>query len=302
MDPKEFYTSKDFKRYARKEFPTDYALFRERYVCTFEAKTHLDANHAAHNINALLVGSYHVRQGGPLVWAQATAIGIRYFSGKETDAICMPISEKHVNRIYYSSPYSPTFETQDGRSRTAGREAVQYFAETIINVLFLLTGRLQRVGNPGKTDMLSNFRYVCVNVKPVLPCREDGLSAVPRQPEVSPTDDSVERVRKKRKRSFDEHGQRIKEEEDESKIVAHIDNTTHSTDLTRPSQALPLRNSRPHSPTPHWLESQSTQMALLVSLANLAIAEQSPLTMLFRISAMITRPSWSNRSTPISKR
>lgn len=56
MEPREHYTSKDFKCYARKEFANEITAFRNAYICMFERKTYSDDNNAAHDIDVLLVG------------------------------------------------------------------------------------------------------------------------------------------------------------------------------------------------------------------------------------------------------
>lgn len=122
MEPREHYTSKDFKRYARKEFATEFTAFRNAYICMFERKTYFDDNNAAHDIDVLLVGHYHRREVGPAVWAQATATGVRYYSGKALEKRCYLIPEMHVSHIYFDPPYSFIIGTLDEKSRMSGRK------------------------------------------------------------------------------------------------------------------------------------------------------------------------------------
>lgn len=137
--------ARDFKRYARKEIPEEFAVFRDVYKCNLEHKTYLDENHTVHGIKALFVGHYRTRKGGPPVWAQTTTIGVRYFSGKPVESVCAPIPEQHVSRIHYAAPYNIVLGAQEGGSRTAGRKAGHDFVETIFNVLFLLVGQIEQL-------------------------------------------------------------------------------------------------------------------------------------------------------------
>ncbi|KAF3033191.1 hypothetical protein E8E12_002990 [Didymella heteroderae] len=252
VEPKAHYTAKDFKRYARKDFPEQFAVFRDTYTCRLEDKTYLDENHTAHGTKALLVGHYHTRQGGPQVWAQATPSGVRYFSGKPNESLCVPVPEQHVSRIYYGAPYNVVHVAQEGGSRTAGRKAGHYFVETIINVLFLLAGQIEQVSNPGQTDMLGNFRYVCMNFvqKPevqercAIPTHRRSKIPLPQN-----TLEQIERENKKRKRASNDYGQRIKQEDDsdEDRFVQHASS---------------------HSPVPYGLASRTQQTSLLDQIRN----------------------------------
>jgi hypothetical protein len=56
MEPREHYTYKDFKRYAREEFANEFRAFCIAYISTFERKTYFDDNNAARDIDVLLVG------------------------------------------------------------------------------------------------------------------------------------------------------------------------------------------------------------------------------------------------------
>lgn len=256
MEPKEHYTSKDFKRYARKEFPNEYAVFRELYLCNFENKTYFDINQAAHNLSVLLVGQYCTRQGGPAVWAQATATCVRYFSGKDTGTVCTLIPEKNLGRIYYSAPYSSIGDVQENRSGSASRKAGTCFVETIINVLFLLTGQLEQVSNPSKIDMLSNFRYVCMNAKPRSGYQDSLPSADAQDRKLLPAHEPVERVQKKikRERVSSYHGQRIKQEEHNNDIglLGDISDAPIAQSRTQSLQDLSSHMSIPHRPAPSF--------------------------------------------------
>lgn len=211
MEPKQHYTLKDFKRFAHKEFPDGFNTFRRVYTCNFENKTYLDAHNAAHCVSVLLVGNYHTRQRGPVVWAQATSTGMQYFKGNPRDSIITPIAEGPVNRIYYNLPYSKVVGQQEGRSRTPGRKAGHQIVETVINVLFLLAKRLERVENPDKTDMLSNFRFVCLSCGTEPEVQGGAYTAEVQQTGLPGT--QTNRAHKKRKRSSDEYSHGIKQEE-----------------------------------------------------------------------------------------
>ncbi|KAF9694690.1 hypothetical protein EKO04_007295 [Ascochyta lentis] len=265
MEPKDNDTAKNFRRYARKEFPDEFARFRNFYRCDFEEKTYLDENHAAHNVSVLLVGHYHTRKAGPPVWAQATSTCVRYYQGKAGAPVCTPIPEEHVTRIYYSAPYSTMVGAQTGRSRPTDRKAEHYFAETIVNVFFLFAGRLEQVSNPGKTDMLSNFRYACMNTTTKPDIQELVNSTVLQQPEPLPADDAVKRESKKRKRSSHDHGQRIKQEDDID-IVAG--NPTYHPDPPSQSQDRLVQHLSSHSPTPYSVARDTPQISLLDQLRN----------------------------------
>jgi hypothetical protein len=70
MEPREHYTSKDFKRYARKEFANDFTAFRNAYICMFERKTYFDEHNAAHDIDVLLGAGHCDRRA--LLFRQGT--------------------------------------------------------------------------------------------------------------------------------------------------------------------------------------------------------------------------------------
>ncbi|KAJ4355337.1 hypothetical protein N0V95_003012 [Ascochyta clinopodiicola] len=239
MGPKDHYTGKHFKRYARKQFPGQYALFQDLYMCNFENKTYVDANHAAHDVSMLPVGRYRARKNGPPVWAQATGACVKYYRGKAGGVLCIPIPEEHVTRIYCSSAYSSVVGTPIGRSRGVGKKAEHYFAETIVNVFFLLTGRLEQVNNPGKTDMLSNFTYVCMSTMSKPEVQELFSPANIQRSVPNSANDIVERENKRRKRSTHDHGQRIKQEDDTSAAAEHTTNCPgpSSQSSTRPNHS-----------------------------------------------------------------
>ncbi|KZM24025.1 uncharacterized protein EKO05_0009329 [Ascochyta rabiei] len=261
MEPKDHYTAKHFRRYARKEFPDQYALFRDLYMYNFENKTYVDKNHAAHDVSVLLVGHYRARKGGPPVWAQATETCVKYYQGKMGDILCTPIPEEHVTRIYYFATYSSVVGTQVAKSRVAGRRAEHYFAETIFSVLFLLTGRLEQVSNPGKTDMLSNFKYVCMSTMPKPKVQELVSPTVVQRPALHQAHDTVERENRKRKRSTHDHGQRIKKEDDASTAAEY---STNRPGPSSPSWTRRVQHSSSQSPLPYRLSRHASRESLLV--------------------------------------
>jgi hypothetical protein len=230
MEPREQYTSKDFKRYARKEFANDFTAFRNADICMFERKTYFDEHNAAHDIDVLLVGHYYKRDGGPAVWAQATVTGVRYFSGKAREKCCFLIPEMHVSRIYFDQPYNSIIGTSEEKSRISGRKPEHFVVETVINVLFLLTGRLEQVSNPYKTDMLGNFRYVC-KVAASKANSQDTVPAIatdPTQQDEELQEVSIQRVRKKRKRAASrDRSPSIKQEEVGTDIDHNLLQTQH---------------------------------------------------------------------------
>lgn len=251
MELKPYYVSKDFRRYAHQEFPNEYNAFRNVFNSKFEQKTYLDQNNAAHNASVLAVGHYHRRQGGPTVLAQATTSGIRYFQGKAGDPVVTPIPEEQVTRIYYDAPYSSLVGPQGGGGRTAAWKAGHHIVETTINVLFLIAKQVERISNPSKTDMLSNFKYVCKNTASKLDVQDitkGELSSAPAEPK-----------NKKRKRSPGDRSQRIKQEEIEKDDVASIGSAS------RPSDS----SGQHPSPMSYRLASSTPQAPSLVSLRNL---------------------------------
>jgi hypothetical protein len=257
MEPREHYTSKDFKRYARKEFANDFTAFRNTYICVFERKTCFDENNAAHDIDALLVDHYHRREVGPAAWVQATATGVRYYSGKGSEKRCYLIPGMHVSRIYFDQPYSSIIGTLEEKGRMSGRKPGHFVVETIINVLLLLTGRLEQVSNPYKTDMLGNFRHVCkVAASKAEP--QDTILAVaiePAQQDEEPQEVPIQRVRKKRKRVSRDRSPSIKQEEGGADIDDQTSHTQHGV----------VQHTPTHSPTAYRHANSTPRPSLLVS-------------------------------------
>lgn len=255
MEPREYYTLKDSKRYARKEFPNEFGIFRDIYTGKFETKTYLDENNAAHGVNVLFVGHYHIRKGGPPVWAQATATGVRYFQGRPTEEVCTLIPEEQVSRIYYSTLYSSMIGPQQGRGRTAGRKAGQHLVETIVNVLFLLTSRLKLINNPNKTNMLSNFKFACLNAVRV--GEVEPSIAIPRS-DLAPAHGLDKQQNRKRKRAPNDHSQRIKQEDNNGDMAPVAAYPTGGLDRTPELQEQQMEHlsrspipCRPTSSPPH---------------------------------------------------
>lgn len=256
MEPREHYTTKDFKRYARKEFAADFTAFRNAYICMFERKTCFNDNNAAHDIDVLLVGHYHRREGGPAVWAQATATGVRYYSCRTREKWCYVIPEMQVSRIYFDQPYNCIIGTPEQTSRMSGRKPGHFVVETVINVLFLLTGRLEQVSNPYKTDMLGNFRHVC-KLAASMATSQDAVATVatgPTQQDEEVQEVSIQRVRKKRKRASRDRSPSIKQEESGTDIDDRPSQTQHGVIHHTPS----------HTPMPYRLASNTPRPSLLV--------------------------------------
>ncbi|KAF3003441.1 hypothetical protein E8E13_002190 [Curvularia kusanoi] len=200
MEVKEHYTLRDFERYAREEFPSEFAALRNTFTCVFERKTYFDENNAVHDIEALLVGTYNTRQSATAVWAQASDTGVRYYSGRSTETICYVVSEMQISRVYFQEPYSSITGNQREKSRTMGRKPGHLVAETVINAMFLLTGRLDKVSNPYKSDMLSNFQRFCKMIASKDNAQETAMVDSTRHPEDPTERVSVKQVSKKRKR------------------------------------------------------------------------------------------------------
>jgi hypothetical protein len=267
MEPQEAYILKDFKRYARNHFPTEFASFRDLHAYQFEKRTYLDENSAVHEMSMLLVGQYHRRHSGPQVWAHSTGSCVRYYQGKTLEDVCTLIPEEHTTRIYYCAPYSFMIGSEEGRGGTAGRKAGQFVVETVIDFLFLLTGRLKRFSNTREIDMLSNFKYACMNSKPKRDVRETDHTHTLQQTERHSACEMVEQKTRKRKRTSENGTQQIKEEEDDGTDVTF----SQSAPTGRPDTVSQFQTGHAHqlpssSPVPYKLTRDTQHTYLLVSL------------------------------------
>ena len=279
MEPKEHYTSKDFKRYARKEFANGFTAFRNTYICTFERKTYFDDNNAAHDIDVLLVGHYYRRDAGPAVWAHAAATGVRYFSGKAAEQRCYLIPEMHVSRIYFDQPYSSIVGTLKEKSQMSGRKPGHFIVETVINVLFLLTGRLEQVSNPYRTDMLGNFRHVCKVVASTKNFQGivSTVATAPAQQDEEVPEVSIKRVRKKRKRASRDRSLSIKQEKGGTDIEDQSSQTQNGVVQYTPSHSPMAYRPASTTPRPSLLVSQHVVFLLVLTADRITTGASSTL-------------------------
>jgi hypothetical protein len=111
----------------------------------------------------LLVGHYWRKSGGPPVWAHATGTYVRYYSGEGTQVTPL-IQDIHSSKVYYDPPFIYMMDTRDfGEGMTPERKAERAVVESVINFVFLSTGRLVRTLDLENPDMLGNFRLACKN-------------------------------------------------------------------------------------------------------------------------------------------
>jgi hypothetical protein len=90
----------------------------------------------------LLIDHYWRKSGGPPVWTHATGAYVRYCSGEGTQVTPL-IQDIHTSKIYYDQPFSYVMGTRDfGEGMTAERKAERAVVESVVNFVFLTTGRL----------------------------------------------------------------------------------------------------------------------------------------------------------------
>jgi hypothetical protein len=218
MNPKKRYVLQDFKQYAHKHFPSEFALVADPNRYEFSFKTFLDANNGAHEVVMLFVGHYHKRSGGPPVWACTTSSSTQYYHGLVTESACALIPEDQSTRVYYDAPYSLMYGSQQGKGMTAGRKAGRTVVETFISFLFLLGGHLKVVNNAERSDMLMNFKFACLKLQQA----QCGLSTsklpVDQRRGIS-GQSADQRAGKKRKLEVKETASNVKEETDDDEVM-----------------------------------------------------------------------------------
>jgi hypothetical protein len=166
MAPKEQYTLDDFTQYGQTHFPVAFAAISNTHAYNFEKKTYVNKNQEPHQVDMLLVGFYHKRAGGPSVWAYAMGSATYLFSGNRSEEVLTLIPEEHKSRVYYDGQFGLMAGGQDTRGMTPTRKLGQTVVETVVNFLYLLTGRLNYVVNVQKTDMLGNLKFASMNLGP----------------------------------------------------------------------------------------------------------------------------------------
>ena len=151
-----------------------------------------------------------------------------------------------------------------------GRKPGHFIVETVINVLFLLTGRLEQVSNPYRTDMLGNFRHVCKVIASTK--NSQGIvftvATAPAQQDEELQDVSIQRVRKKRKRASRDRSPSIKQENGGTDIEDQSSRTQYGVVQHTPS----------HSPTAYRPASTTPRPCLLVSQYMYFFCSYRPLT------------------------
>jgi hypothetical protein len=154
-----------FTRFAKENFPTEYASIADVNLYEFERKTYLDTNKRPHHVDMLRVARYHKKANGPRVWAVATNSSIMYYWGNLTDRVLTTVSDENRNRIYYDGRFGEISGVQDtGQGETFIRKQGRFAIETVINFVFMLTDRLDYVVNTQGTDMLHNLHCAYNNL------------------------------------------------------------------------------------------------------------------------------------------
>jgi hypothetical protein len=129
-------------------------------------KSYLDGNNNIRRCHMLLVGHYGRKSGGPPVWAHATGTYIRYYSGAGIQVTPL-IQDIHSSRVYYDPPFSfmggaPEFSNLRPRM-TPERKLERAMVESVVNFIFLKSGRLVQALDLDNPDMLGNFKRACKN-------------------------------------------------------------------------------------------------------------------------------------------
>jgi hypothetical protein len=175
MAPQQRYVLKDFVNYGRLDFPNEFASVADSNIFNFDNKTCVNDDQQPREATMLLLGRYHYTQrGSALAWAYATTSGISYYSGK-AGRVCKIVPPRFQTRIYHDHPFDLMFTLQGPNSH--GHDPTQMVKEcvieTMINFAFLRTGRIDHVDNVKGMDMLTNFRFACLNF-----CMNSGLARV----------------------------------------------------------------------------------------------------------------------------
>jgi len=133
----------------------------------FAEKLYVDDKHRAHRCHMLLVGHYSRKSGGPPVWARATGERVCYYSGAGTQVNPL-VQDIHSSKVYYDPPFSIIGGSQDYSNARPGmnpeRKLERAVVESAINLIFLASGRLEKVFDVVNPDLLGHFKLACANL------------------------------------------------------------------------------------------------------------------------------------------
>jgi hypothetical protein len=159
MAPQQQYTLDDFQRFARANFPAEYASIADANLHRFENRWTMDEQNQAHKLTLLFIGRYYrTKPGGSEAWAHATISGITYYSGKANE-ICKPVLARYESRIYPDYPLD--FMLKSESLQNMRWMVKEYLMEAAINFAFLLAAQLKCVHNVKGRDMLIDFADAC---------------------------------------------------------------------------------------------------------------------------------------------
>ncbi|CAN9192930.1 unnamed protein product [Alternaria sp. RS040] len=124
----------------------------------FAEKLYVDDKHRAHRCHMLLVGHYSRKSGGPPVWARATGERVCYYLGAGTQVNPL-VQDIHSSKVYYDPPFSIIGGSQDYSNARPGmnpeRKLERAVVESAINLIFLASGRLEKVFDVVNPDLLA---------------------------------------------------------------------------------------------------------------------------------------------------
>jgi hypothetical protein len=161
------YVLGDYAKYSTGRLAAPFASISNMESYEFAEKLYVDDKHRAHRCHMLLVGHYSRKSGGPPVWARATGERVCYYSGAGTQVNPL-VQDIHSSKVYYGPPFSIIGGSQDYSNARPGmnpeRKLERAVVESAINLIFLASGRLEKVFDVVNPDLLGHFKLACANL------------------------------------------------------------------------------------------------------------------------------------------
>jgi hypothetical protein len=173
MASKTRYNLEDFVDYAERHFPDQWDEFCDSTLFVVEYKSFKDKENHLQRRRMVLVGRRFYPGGKQSVWAYATGSKIIYCHGHPNEELVQLVEDLLDNRVYWIEPLTFVANTQSMKSMTKARLIGRGLVELAINVLSLHLGDVTVVSNIGGTDILSDFKFLCLNLGPNREAQEE---------------------------------------------------------------------------------------------------------------------------------
>jgi hypothetical protein len=183
MPPQGRYALEDFVKTGQTDFKKEFRNINKAELFRFEKKTYVNDENQVCEDSLLYVGKWHssiTRIDGPTAWTLSNKEGIKYYAGPH-GRVLLPVLQR--GRMYHDYPFDLLSRSEglDSSRRGYDRtlEVKEAVIEPVIKFAFLLTGRSKYVDNLTGTDMLSNFRFACMNLHKNTRKTKDAKSSIP---------------------------------------------------------------------------------------------------------------------------